>query len=349
MLTNMTKIAIPPVLQKMQEIFSSAGYESYLVGGAVRDTLMGKKPADFDIATNATPQQVIKLFHHVIPTGIEHGTVTVMFGKTGIEVTTYRTENNYSDGRHPDKVNYAATIEEDLARRDFTMNAIAADLKTGILKDPFNGQQDIKNKIIRTVGSAIERFSEDGLRPVRAIRFATRLNFEIEKSTMDAIPYSLETVNKVAVERFQDELKKILESPVPSKGLSLMEATRITEIFIPELLICRNCLQKGFHSFDVLDHLYYTVDGAPSDNIVVRLAALFHDIGKPLVRDQKPSGEYTFYHHDKKSAEICGTILNRLHFPKETNIKVCELIRQHMFFYEDSWTDAAVRRFLVRI
>lgn len=349
MLTNMTKIPIPPILQKMQETFSSAGYESYLVGGAVRDTLMGKKPADFDIATNASPQQVIKLFHHVIPTGIEHGTVTVMPGKIGIEVTTYRTENNYSDGRHPDKVNYAATIDEDLARRDFTMNAIAVDLKTGTIKDPFNGQQDIKNKIIRTVGSAIERFSEDGLRPVRAIRFASRLNFEIEKSTMEAISLSLETVKKVTVERFQDELKKILESPVPSKGLFLMESTGITSIFIPELLICRNCLQKGFHSFDVLDHLYYTVDGVPADNIIVRLAALFHDIGKPLVRDQKPSGEYTFYQHEKKSAEICGLILNRLRFPKETNTRVCELIKHHMFFYEDSWTDAAVRRFLVRI
>ena len=166
---------------------------------------------------------------------------------------------------------------------------------------------------------------------------------------MEAISLSLETVKKVTVERFQDELKKILESPVPSKGLFLMESTGITSIFIPELLICRNCLQKGFHSFDVLDHLYYTVDGVPADNIVVRLAALFHDIGKPLVRDQKPSGEYTFYQHEKKSAEICGLILNRLRFPKETNTRVCELIKHHMFFYEDSWTDAAVRRFLVRI
>lgn len=349
MLTNMIKIKIPPILHKLHEIFSSAGYESYLVGGAVRDILMGKKPADYDIATNATPQQVIKLFNHVIPTGIKHGTVTVMFGNTGIEVTTYRTDNTYSDGRHPDTINYAATIEQDLARRDFTMNAIAADLKTGIIKDPFHGQKDIKNGIIRTVGSAIERFSEDGLRPVRAIRFATCLNFTIEKSTMDAISCTLETIKKVTVERFQDELKKILVSPVPSKGLFLMEITGITEIFIPELLTCRNCLQNGFHSFDVLDHLYYTVDGAPADNIIVRLASLFHDIGKPLVRGQKTSGEYTFYHHEKKSAEICETILNRLRFPKEIITKVCELIEYHMFFYEDNWTDAAVRRFLVRI
>ena len=345
----MTKIPIPPVLQKMQGLFSSAGYEAYLVGGAVRDFIMGKKAADFDVATNATPQQVERLFHHVIPTGIEHGTVTVMLMNTPIEVTTYRTENTYSDGRHPDKVAYAATIEEDLSRRDFTMNAIAADLKSGILTDPFNGQNDIKNRIIRTVGAPKDRFSEDGLRPVRAVRFASQLGFDIENETMEAIPFSLDTVKKVSVERFQEELKKILKSPVPSRGLFLLEKTGLTKIFLPELLLCRNCLQKGFHSYDVLDHLYYTTDGVSEDNLEVRLAALFHDIGKPSVRAQKPSGEYTFYQHEKKSAEMCETILNRLHFPKSTVTTVSHLVRQHMFFYEDSWTDAAVRRFLVRI
>ena len=345
----MIKIPIPPVLQKMQNIFSSEGFEAYLVGGAVRDFIMSKKAADFDVATNATPQQVLNLFHHVIPTGIEHGTVTVILMNTTIEVTTYRTENAYTDGRHPDKVAYAATIEEDLSRRDFTMNAIAADLKTGSLIDPFNGQKDIKDKIIRTVGNPKERFSEDGLRPVRAIRFASQLNFDIEIKTFEAISISLETVKKVAIERFQEEFKKIMKSPLPSKGLFLLEKTGLMEIFLPELLFCRGCLQKGFHSYDVLDHLYYTADGAPSDNLDVRLAALFHDIGKPAVCAQKPSGEYTFYQHEKKSAEICETIMNRLRFPKSTVTTVSHLVRQHMFFYEDNWTDAAVRRFLVRI
>ena len=181
------KIKIDSVLKDFYSHFETAGFKAYLVGGAVRDIFLHKKPHDFDVATNATPQDVMKLFRTVIPTGFEHGTVTVHFEGLEIEVTTFRTESGYSDGRHPDSVNYAATIEEDLARRDFTINAIAADLKNGKIVDPFGGLKDIKSKIIRTVGNPSERFLEDGLRPIRALRFATKIGFSIEKYTYSEI------------------------------------------------------------------------------------------------------------------------------------------------------------------
>ena len=183
MIANKNTLKLPELLKDFGKVFSSAGFKAYLVGGAVRDMFMKKPAHDWDVATNATPQDVIKLFKFVVPTGIEHGTVTVHYKGVEIEVTTFRTEAGYSDGRHPDSINYAATIEEDLARRDFTMNAIAASLEDGSVVDPYGGQEDIKKKLIRTVGQAHERFMEDGLRPVRALRFASKLGFSIENNT----------------------------------------------------------------------------------------------------------------------------------------------------------------------
>ena len=240
----MKTLKIPPVLKKMNSILQDAGFEAYLVGGAVRDMIRGKAASDWDLATNAQPEQVISIFHKVIPTGIAHGTVTVLFMGHSIEVTTYRTEADYSDGRHPDSVNYAGTIEEDLSRRDFTMNAIAASLDDGSLVDPFGGQKDIKEKCIRTVGNPHDRFSEDGLRPIRAIRFATQLGFTIAPETLDAIPASLEKTAGISVERFRDEFIKIIKSPEPSVGLKLMEETGILKIFIPELLFSSSTSSK---------------------------------------------------------------------------------------------------------
>ena len=345
----MKHIQLPSTLKKMYEFFEHSGFEAYLVGGAVRDMLMNKPASDWDVATNATPQEVTAIFKKVIPTGIEHGTVTVIFMGEHIEVTTFRTETDYSDGRHPDCVAYAATIEEDLSRRDFTMNAIAANLKNGELIDPFGGMNDINNRLIRAVGNPLERFSEDGLRPVRAVRFASQLGFEIEEKTLEAVSLKLDVTKKIAVERFHDELLKLLKSDVPSVGLKLMEKTGIMSIFIPELSACRNVEQKGFHNFDVLDHLFYSCDGTDKNNADVRLAALFHDVGKPAVRALGKDGVYTFYQHEAVSAEMTQKILDRLHFSKQTSNYVCHLIAQHMFFYEPHWTDAAVRRFLVRI
>ncbi len=366
---NAKKIKIPELLREFGCFFTKAGFKAYLVGGAVRDMIMKVPAHDWDVATNATPQDVIKLFKFVVPTGIEHGTVTVHYKGAEIEVTTFRTEAGYSDGRHPDSINYAATIEEDLARRDFTMNAIAASLENGAVVDPYGGQEDIKNKIIRTVGEAHERFMEDGLRPIRALRFASKLNFSIENHTFSEI-FKKEIQDKAAsisIERFRDEFEKILSSQKPSVGLKLMEETGLLSIFIPEFEICRGCIQsdyRAFHKFDVLDHLFYACDGAPASKLNVRLAALFHDIGKPaskkninesVIDGDKNDGSkkeietITFYNHEVIGEKITRKLMTRLKFSNEMTDNVCHLVREHMFHYEPGWSDAAVRRFIIRV
>ena len=362
-------IKLPELLKEFGKVFDEAGFKAYLVGGAVRDMFMKLAAHDWDVATNATPQDVIKLFKFVIPTGIEHGTVTVHYKGAEIEVTTFRTEAGYSDGRHPDSINYAATIEEDLARRDFTMNAIAASLKDGSIVDPYGGQEDIKNKIIRTVGVAHERFMEDGLRPVRALRFASKLGFSIENNTYSEI-FKKEIQEKAAsisIERFRDEFEKILASPKPSVGMKLLEETGLLALFIPEFGVCRGCVQsdyRAFHKFDVMDHLLYACDGAPADKLNVRLAALFHDIGKPAAKkiitetvldgdkndgSKKEIETITFYNHETAGEKISRKIMTRLKFSNDMIDSVCHLVKEHMFHYEQSWSDAAVRRFIMRV
>ena len=353
----MNHIKIPDILKKMNEIFVQHGYKAYLVGGAVRDMLMGKEPHDWDVTTDATPEQVMSIFRKVIPTGIAHGTVTVHFMKNEIEVTTFRTESDYSDGRHPDKVEYTGNIEEDLSRRDFTINAIASYLGDGTITDPFHGRDDIKRKVIRTVGNPLERFSEDGLRPVRAVRFSAQLGFEIERETLKAIsePEILKKTSGISLERFRDELLKLMKAEKPSAGLKLMEESGILDIFIPEFKKCRGCLQgdfRGYHQFDVLDHLFYACDGAPASKQNVRLAALFHDIGKPDVKRVIPTpqgDQFTFYNHEAKSQQITKEILFRLKFSNAEIANICHLVVNHMFNYTQDWTDAAVRRFLAKI
>lgn len=353
----MNKIKIPVILQKMNNIFEKNGFKAYLVGGAVRDMFMNKEASDWDVATDATPEQVISAFKKVIPTGIAHGTVTVHFMGEEIEVTTFRIEQGYSDGRHPDKVSYASDIEEDLSRRDFTMNAIAVSLKDGSIVDPFNGKADIKNKVIRSVGNPLERFNEDGLRPIRAIRFASQLGFEIETNTLQAISNEkvLQKTSTISIERFRDELVKLLKSPKPSVGLKLLESTNIMKLFLPELLEGRNCIQndvRGYHVFDVLDHNFYSCDGAPVHKVNVRLAALLHDIGKPaskVVRVTDAGEIYNFFSHEKYSETIARKLLTKLRFSNNEINNVCHLIENHMFHYEESWSDAAVRRFIVRV
>lgn len=353
----MNKIKIPVILQKMNNIFEKNGFKAYLVGGAVRDMFMNKEASDWDVATDATPEQVISAFKKVIPTGIAHGTVTVHFMGEEIEVTTFRIEQGYSDGRHPDKVSYASDIEEDLSRRDFTMNAIAVSLKDGSIVDPFNGKADIKNKVIRSVGNPLERFNEDGLRPIRAIRFASQLGFEIETYTLQAISNEniLKKTSTISIERFRDELVKLLKSPKPSVGLKLLEDTNIMKLFLPELLEGRNCIQndvRGYHVFDVLDHNFYSCDGAPVHKVNVRLAALLHDIGKPASKVVRVTDEgeiYNFFSHEKYSETIARKLLTKLRFSNNEINNVCHLIENHMFHYEESWSDAAIRRFVVRV
>lgn len=351
-------VILDPLLKKFGKVFEENGFQAYLVGGAVRDLILKKPCSDWDVATNATPEQVMSMFKFVVPTGIAHGTVTVHFHKTEIEVTTFRTESEYSDGRHPDKIAYASTIEEDLSRRDFTMNAIAVNLRNGKICDPFGGRKDIRKKVIRTVGIPNERFMEDGLRPIRALRFASQLNFCIEKDTFLEIfkPDIQKKITSISIERFRDEFLKMLKSEKPSVGLKLMEETGILKLFIPEFEVCRGCIQgdgRGFHDFDVMDHLIYACDGAPKNNYKVRLAALFHDIGKPsckrVIENEKDGQLFTFYNHDNEGAKITEKILRRLKFSNEEIADVSHLVKNHMFHYESSWSDAAVRRFIVRV
>ena len=362
----MRGVKIPYELQKMNSLFEAAGFEAYLVGGAVRDEIMGKGAHDWDVATNARPEDVIKIFRRVIPTGIKHGTVTVHFMKKAIEVTTFRTESDYSDGRHPDRVEYAGRIEEDLSRRDFTMNAMAASLADGHIVDPYGGADDIKARVIRAVGEPCERFMEDGLRPVRAVRFASQLGFNIEEKTWAAILREdiLKKAAGISLERFRDEFCKILLSSVPSVGLKLLEESGLLKIFVPELLQGRACVQsdeRGFHSFDVLDHNFYACDGAvlrgaseaceqsPSESLLIlRLAALFHDVAKPSCK-RVDGGKITFYNHEIAGEKMARGILVRLKFSNAQIDAVCHLIKEHMFNYESSWSDAAVRRFVQRV
>jgi tRNA nucleotidyltransferase (CCA-adding enzyme) len=346
---------IHPVLKEIAAIFNNNGKQAYLVGGAVRDMIRGKGIHDWDLATDALPEEVTSFVRRaggkVIPTGIKHGTVTVLYKKHSAEVTTFRTESDYSDGRRPDKVQFSTDIKEDLSRRDFTMNAIALRLPDGEIVDPFNGADDIKSGIIRCVGNAGERFNEDGLRPLRAVRFSAQLGFEIDKNTLDAINGALSVSAKVSWERVMDEIDKILASPVPSRGFLLMEKTGLLELFLKELSDCRSVEQKGFHKFDVLDHSLLSCDYVAKKNYSheVRLAALLHDIGKPSVRKMDESGVWTFYRHEEIGASMCHKILRRLRYSSEVIDCVCHLVKEHMFCYTEDWSNSAVRRFIARV
>jgi tRNA nucleotidyltransferase/poly(A) polymerase len=349
----MSRIRPPRQLFDFAETLGEAGKRCYLVGGAVRDYFLGRPVSDFDVATDARPEEVMGLYRRVIPTGIKHGTVTVLWKGLKIEATTFRTEADYSDGRHPDRVEYAATIEEDLGRRDFTMNAMAFDLLGGSLLDPYGGEVDLGRALVRAVGDPVERFREDGLRPLRALRFAAQLGFEVEAATLAAIPAALDRFKMVSAERVRDELQKMLLSPGgsfrgPSRGLRLMESSGMLELVLPELAACRGVEQRGRHRFDVLDHLYESVDAAPAE-IALRLAALFHDLGKPAAKVENPGAEPSFHRHEEYSAEAASGILKRLRFPNGLHDEVVHLVRHHMFAYDDSWSDAAVRRFLARV
>ena len=342
---------VPPLLKEISGFFRRAGFSVYLVGGAVRDFLLKKDASDWDIATDAQPNDVMRLFKRTIPTGIDHGTVTIIYKKRHIECTTFRTESDYTDGRHPTAVAYTATIEEDLSRRDFTMNAIAVSLPDGAIVDPFNGRDAIRNGAIKTVREPLDRFLEDGLRPVRAIRFAAQLGFTIDSKTLAAIPQAIHITKKISIERFRDEFTKMMVCPTPLSGLRLMEHTGILNLFIPELAQCRGVEQRGFHHFDVLDHSFLVCNACPDgmQHLHIRLAGLFHDIGKPSVRKQTADGCYTFYRHESVSEKMTRSIMRRLKYANAEIDKTTHLVAQHMFHYDPSWTDAAVRRFIVRV
>jgi poly(A) polymerase/tRNA nucleotidyltransferase (CCA-adding enzyme) len=342
-------LVMPGVLKRFSEIFLRQGFQCYLVGGAIRDMLIGRRLTDFDIATDALPEQVQDMFRRVIPTGIKHGTVTVLVRGTRFEVTTFRIEREYLDGRRPDSVVFSPSIEEDLKRRDFTINAMAYDLAARRLLDPHGGREDLRRKVLRAIGVPLERFLEDGLRPLRACRFAAQFGFTIEPETFAAIPLSLDTVRKVSAERIREELVRLLAAPAPSIGFRLMRSSGLLALLLPELEAGAGVEQRDLHCFDVLEHSLRSCDAAPPGNFVVRLAALLHDIGKPQSLERSESGDLKFYGHELASAQAAEGLLRRLRFSNEVIRRTCHLVRHHMFNYTDQWSDAAVRRLVSRV
>lgn len=340
---------VPRVVREFASVFQAAGLQCHLVGGAVRDLLMGRPLTDFDIATDAFPARVTALFRRVIPTGIRHGTVTVLFRGTRFEVTTFRTESVYSDGRRPDSVSFSPSILEDLSRRDFTMNALAWDLSGETLRDPYGGRLDIAQRLIRAIGVPEERFREDGLRPLRACRFAAQLGFRVDEQTMAAIARTLDVVAGVSAERLRDEVEKILLSPVPSVGLELMRATGILGVVLPELAEGIGVSQGDLHCHDVFTHGLRACDAAPRSSLELRLAALLHDVGKPRARGEGPAGRPSFHGHESVSSSLASELLQRLRFPTATIRRVAHLVQHHMFNYDEQWSDAAVRRLIARV
>lgn len=321
------------------------GFQSYLVGGCVRDSLLGLTPDEWDIATSAKPDEVGALFEKIVPTGIDFGTVTVLLPEGQYEVTTFRSDSRYVDGRHPESVAFSTDLKDDLARRDFTINALAYDPAGKILIDLFDGQNDLREKVIRTVGNPLDRFSEDGLRPIRACRFAAKLNFSVALDTLAAIPLCLETVRKVSPERFHDELVKLLKAATPSIGLELMRQTGLLTIILPEIETCYGVEQPAeYHNYDVYWHSLRACDAAPAGNLILRLAALLHDIGKPACKEG-----FTYYNHDQVGAKMAAELMRRLRFGSSEIDQVSLLIANHMFDYRPDWSDAAVRRFIRRI
>lgn len=340
---------IPAEARAVVAELRAAGKQAYFVGGGVRDLLAGLKAEDFDVATDARPEDVRRIFPRTAPTGIKHGTVTVLGSRGNYEVTTFRRDGKYGDARHPDDVTYARTVEEDLSRRDFTFNALAYDPVDDVLIDLFGGVEDFERGVVRAVGDPVERFSEDGLRPLRAVRLAARFGFEIEAETLNAIPKVLERVRMVAAERVRDETVKMLATaPKPSYGVELMRETGLLDIYIPELLEGYGVTQNEFHAYDVYTHSLYSCDAAPAEKPLVRLAALLHDVGKPRTRVVR-DGRVTFYNHQAVSRRMARRILDRLRFSKKERDHVLHLIYYHMFGYTPSWTDAAVRRLIRKV
>lgn len=342
-------IQYPDEVKTVAEILHKAGHESFLIGGAVRDQLLGKPAKDFDLTTDAKPKEVMRLFKRVIPTGIEHGTVTVMMRKLPVEITTYRLDGAYSDGRRPDQVAYTPNIVEDLKRRDFTINSIAYNVINGDLLDPNGGLEDLNLGIIRAIGNPDERFDEDGLRSIRACRFASQLKFNVEEETLEGIKRSLHRIPRLSKERIFDEMVKIIKTEKPSVSFHLFKETGILEILFPDLHKCIGVGQKGSHQFDVFEHSIYSCDGVPASEIEVRFAALFHDIGKVKALQENSDGSIHFHMHESISSKMAYRIMKDYRFPNNYIKKICHLIEQHMFHYQDEWKDNAVRRFIAKV
>lgn len=320
-------IDAPISVMKIIETLEQAGFEAYAVGGCVRDSLLGRNPSDWDITTSARPEQVKALFSHTIDTGIRHGTVTVMLEHVGYEVTTYRIDGEYEDSRHPKEVIFTPLLTEDLKRRDFTINAMAWNPRAGII-DEFGGMKDLDEGIIRCVGSPEERFSEDALRMMRAVRFSAQLGYEIEPATKDAIRKLAPNLNHVSAERIQVELVKLVESMHPDY-LRVAYETGITRVVLPEFDLCMETEQHNpHHCYTVGEHMLHSML-AVSSNRYLRLAMLLHDIAKPEKKKTDEQGIDHFHGHQEASEEMAKVILRRLKFDNETIRIVSRLIGFH--------------------
>lgn len=321
------QITLPEQVTFIIDTLNNAGFEAYAVGGCVRDSIMGRTPDDWDIATSADPQEVKKLFRRTVDTGIQHGTVTVMLQKTGYEVTTYRIDGEYEDNRHPKQVVFTKSLEEDLKRRDFTVNAMAYHPKDGLI-DLFDGLGDMEKKCIRCVGHAGERFSEDALRIMRGVRFSAQFGYMIEDETTQAARELSENLKSVSAERIQVELVKLLISDHPDFLRTAWELG-ITKIVLPEFDACMETPQNNpHHCYSVGEHTLQCLRFVRADKIL-RLTMLLHDIGKPLTRTTDEKGKDHFKKHPGESARIAEDILRRLKFDNDTMRKVCRLVKYH--------------------
>jgi len=346
---------IPKEVIQIIEKLIKANYEAYIVGGCVRDYLRKQKPKDWDITTSAKPKEIQKLFPKSFYDN-QFGTVGVITTSKDktlktVEITTYRTESKYTDKRHPDEVKFAKSIEEDLSRRDFTVNAIAYDPLKKKYIDPYKGKKDIKDELIRTVGNPKDRFSEDALRLMRAIRFITELDFSVEIETLKAIEETAESIREIAKERIRDELVKIISSSRAHFGIMYLHEAGLLKYIIPELEKGIGVSQNHHHPFDCFYHNVYSLEHAAKENysLEIRLAALLHDVGKPYVKEGL-GRRSTFYNHAQFGAKVSKTILKRLRFSKKLIDHVCHLVEFHLFYYEtDVVTESGVRRMLRRL
>ncbi|MFI5297005.1 MAG: CCA tRNA nucleotidyltransferase [Polyangiales bacterium] len=350
---------IPASVRALCARLAERGHRAWIVGGCVRDLLRGVAPKDWDVATSALPEQVQKAFRRTIPTGLQHGTVTVHLDRRdgfsdggAFEVTTLRGETTYSDGRRPDAVVFVDDIVADLARRDFTVNAIAIDpLGDGehAIIDPFDGRGDLQRRILRAVGHAEERFAEDGLRALRAARFVATLEMQLDPATAAAIRPALSTYAKVSAERVREEWLKSLGAKRPSRAFEVMREHGLLETSAPELMPQVGCGQNKWHRYDVWGHALACLDASAGDPIL-RLSALVHDVGKPKTKAfSDKTNDYTFYEHERVGAEIVAPLLQRLKFSNDERARITHLVRHHLVCYEPTWSDAAVRRWIRRI
>jgi tRNA nucleotidyltransferase (CCA-adding enzyme) len=363
---------IPNYAQEVLQKLESAGFEAFVVGGCVRDILLGKEPKDWDITTNALPEQVLALF---VDGKYENNFGTVILpikddeGHTleVLEVTTYRSEQGYSDRRHPDEIIFESELEKDLMRRDFTVNAMAIGLnkpseslashafaidmpgQAAWLVDLYGGRKDLRAGIIRAVGEPADRFKEDALRMMRAVRFSAQLGFEIEAKTSRAILKLAGSIKFISRERIRDELVKILSSNRPYEGMTALADLKMLQYILPELADSQGVKQNRHHIYGVFDHLMLSLKNCPSTEWQVRLAALLHDVGKPKTR-RVVDGEATFYNHEMMGAKMATKIMDRLRFSRADSDRVVNLIRNHMFYYNvGEVTESSVRRLIYKV